>query len=383
MTAPDPQPEARRSLIGRTLRRRWLPILAVSALASAALIAGVIRVFPPVYRASSLLRVDPSITDLYKIGTQGESLDSFLQTQVQLLASPNVLTAAGTDPRAAALPRIQAAGDVVLELRKAIHVAILPGTSLIEVSMTSPSADEAAVLVNAVIGAYLDSSVEWSDGMARGQIKNLENYLVDLKNQSDELERKWRGLVAQGEVGPIARPTGLVNADHRKRVEEKLIDNDLRKIEALSELESLRHRGAGAPPAVQVEMLEARIDLAVVLDRNLRAKLDSAGEEGVSRKRATDEVDVALTRDQLTTLKEMRDTVARRLDQLKFEARGEARVRAVDTAVPPARPIGPAYRPWLIGAIPFAALFAAFFLFAGVEALAGPTATAKAGTPGE
>ena len=79
------------------------------------------------------------MNDIFGVRPTGEHLDPFLQTQVQLITSPNVLTAAGTNPKVAALPRIQTAGDVVQELRKVITVGVVPGTYLIEVSMSSPN----------------------------------------------------------------------------------------------------------------------------------------------------------------------------------------------------------------------------------------------------
>ena len=59
---------------------------------------------------------------------------------------------------------------------------------------------EAATLVNAVIDAFIEANDEWSEGMTQTQIKNLEGYRIDLKNQTDDLERRWKDLVARGDV---------------------------------------------------------------------------------------------------------------------------------------------------------------------------------------
>jgi len=449
------QPESAPSPISlrvafRGARRYWWLVLALWAVGSAGLGTGIWLKIRPTYRANSLLRVEPSTTDLYKMGTQGETLDAFLQTQVQLISSANVLTAAGTNPKATALARIQTAGDVVMELRKAIQVAILPGTYLIEVSMTSTSANEAAVLVNAVVGSFVDSNVEWSDGMTRGQIKNLENYLVDLKNQSDDLERKWRELVRHGEgahmvtispkaaatkpgaaaaAEPAGNPLTSLSYERYLQIQANLFDVSIELATAEASLEAAKRaadnavkhptatldsarvaqaieRGLKADPELArltLQLREAQSKLANVRrvsrsggdpaekaaqrkiadvsalvkevrdekTKQVRSDIETSGgaldperetretEAKVvalrtrqaalkaefdklkltKKQEATDEVDIILIRDNRENLKAMQDTVARRLEQLKFESRGEARIRAVNDAVAPRQPI--------------------------------------------
>ena len=78
--------------------------------------------------------------------------------------------------------------------------SVIPDTYLIEVSMISDDSYEAAILVNAVVDAFIKSNEEFTDGMSKTQIKSLDNYLSDLKNQTDELEVKWKELVAKGDL---------------------------------------------------------------------------------------------------------------------------------------------------------------------------------------
>ena len=111
----------------RGARRYWWLVLMLWVVGSAGLGAAIYLKVKPTYRAISLLRVDPSATDLYGVRAGGEQLDTFLQTQVQLITSPNVLTAAGTNPKAAGLPRIQTAGDVVSSCARSITVGVIAG----------------------------------------------------------------------------------------------------------------------------------------------------------------------------------------------------------------------------------------------------------------
>ncbi len=449
------QPEAAPSPISirvalRGARRYWWLLLALWTVGSAGLGLVVYMNVKPSYRATSLLRVDPSGQDLYNIRAPGESLDGFLQTQVQLITSPNVLTAAGTNPRAAVLEKIQTAGDVVLELRKAIQVAILPGTYLIEVSMYSPSANEAATLVNAVVDAFIEANVEWSDGMTRNQIKNLETYLGDLKNQTTEMERQWKDLVAKGEGGQIVvneatsktkagakagagetmtnsqismsveqlhrlrqqlmevaleltvveawlttarqteqAPRDIAASPDQARMEGALkrkldIDPELHSASSKYRAARAKHtdvlrktRQTGDPAATLAEkqadealqayrtlfaakkeefteILQSHTGVAGDPDRELREKeaqaqvlrvRKAAIESEISKlrienkKNATDDVEITLIKKHLEDVQAMHETVFRRLEQLRFEARGEARIRPVNAAVPPGKPI--------------------------------------------
>jgi capsular exopolysaccharide synthesis family protein len=405
----------------------------------------------PSYKALSLLRVDPTVTDLYNVRGGSDNLDPYLQTQVQLITSPNVLTAAGTNPKAAVLERIQKAGDVVQELQKAVLVTVRPGTYLIEVAMTSPNGYEAATIVNAVVDAFMDANNEWSDGMTRQQIKNLEQYQIDLKNQTDELERKWMALAAKGDldVGPgvarreepttkgdpnapktVASPVESTNRasitieEYRQirhelnaveidlaqaqawlaaakaaakngkkeakeasaagdqaqidnqvkrrfqldpevsqllgeiqRADDKLADakraardttNDAAVMANKRKLEGLVGRynklwdvkepivremilsggdGKSLSPDQEVKEAEAGVTKLLAKQALLKAKYEKLDLK--NKTMATDAVQIALIQDGRDTLKSMTDAVTRRLEQLKYEAKGEARIKPV------------------------------------------------------
>jgi succinoglycan biosynthesis transport protein ExoP len=416
---------------------------------SASIGIGIYLNVKPNYRAMSLLRVDPSVTDLYDVRRGGEILDPYLQTQVQLITSPNVLTAAGTNPKASVLERIQKAGDVVQELRKAVSVSVIPNTYLIEVSMTSPNNYEAATLVNAVVDSFMEANSEWSDGMTRVQIKNLELYSIDLKNQTDELDRKWKNLAGKGDLdiqlsgdrkkdetgavkpeqGPgrasitieeykqvrkdleavnlelaekeawlttakaavlkasknavpsndsslldkqverkfqfdpevIALASELMKArnklDEHRRVIAKPGDPAeraaQRKLETLNaqykrlwESKSLAFReeielgtGPGMDPDREVNEVRGAVTRLKARQDVLKRKFDSLDVK--NRTMATDAVDIELIRDERSTLREMQEAVIRRLEQLRFEAKGEARIRPVNQggAMVPGRPV--------------------------------------------
>ena len=449
----SPQPESAPSPISirvalRGARRYWWLVLALWAVGSAGIGAVIYKKVQPQFRAESLLRVEPSTKALYDAsGT--ENIEAFLQTQVDLIKSANILTAAGTAPEAARLERIQTAGDVVLELRRAIIVAIRPGTYLIEVSMQSPSAIEAATLVNAVVRAFNESNVEWSNGQTRNQIKNLETYLGELKNQSTELERQWKDIVARGggstvvSVMPQAKATSKVAAepaaggeqsltvDHFLQLQKDKLDITVRISEveqSIAEAKRVEQQGprGGESSSLNPERINAAINSRIAADAELnsikaqmlaaKSKVDKVKraarqggdpaerealrsydswnskfrEEYASRsarireelespagvagdpdreireleaehsklkfrktaideqlaklevkkgKQATDDVEIQLIIQHHSDLAGMQESVLRRLEQMKYESRGENRIRTVQDAVAPGKPI--------------------------------------------
>jgi uncharacterized protein involved in exopolysaccharide biosynthesis len=459
----------RPGLLRRTLRRHWGKILAVWLLGSLGVGYLVYVNVKPTYRALSLLRVDPEKQDLYNTRDKGDDLASFIQTQMQLITSPNVLTAAGTNRNAAMLPRVQKSGDVVQELRNAIKVAVIPNTYLIEVSMTSHDGYEAAVIVNAVVGAFEEANSEWSNGMTRVQIQNLEGYNVDLRNQMEDLERKWKTLAAKGnlEVGDPNKDFARMNitAEEYRAIQKQLNDVRLELAQAQAWLttakDAIKKTGKAAEPdeqaliedqvkrrfgldpeviALKTEMLEARSKLdetrrvstqpgnpaetrakrklddlttrwntlwearSPVIRKEIELGGEDAGREIAeasttvsklqarqvslktqfdlldvkNRDQSTDAVEIALIQDQRQTLKGMQDQVVRRLEQLRYEARGEARIRPVNPngAMVPTRPISD-NRMTILAYTPLVMLIVSLGLFVGIEARSDPDAASE------
>jgi succinoglycan biosynthesis transport protein ExoP len=436
----------------RGARRYWWLVLMLWMVGSALIGVAVYLNVKPSYRALSLLRVDPSVTGIFQDRSGSDALDPFLQTQVQLITSPNVLTAAGTNQKVAVLERIQKAGDVVQELRKAVMVSVVPGTYLIEVSVTSANAYEAATIVNAVVDSFIDANSEWSDGMTRAQIKNLEQYNVDLGNKTDELERKWKNFAAKGDldlptggdrkkddtgiatrqepgvnrssitieqykrvydekhhvglelaeaqalltaakaaankVGPTA-DTGdqqsVIDAQisRRLKIDPEIVASARQVMDARNKLEAhqriavqtydpalkaaklkiagleaqykqlyeskslaLREEmelgtgdGKGFNPRREVDDAEVTVQKLLAKQAMLKKQFDEVVLKNANQ--ATDAVEVALIQDERKTLKGMQEAIIRRLEQLRYEAKGEARIRPVNPngAMVPGRPI--------------------------------------------
>jgi polysaccharide biosynthesis transport protein len=431
----------------RGARRYWWLVLMLWVVGSAGIGAAIYMKVKPSYKAYSLLRAEPSSNSIFGVDTNAEAFDMFLNTQVQLITSPNVLTAAGTNPKVAAIGRVRIAGDVVQELRKSVGVIIVPNTYLIEVSMTSPEPWETQVIVNAVVDAFLETNSEWSDGMNKNQIKNLEIYLRDLQTKTDDLERRWKVLVEKGDLdsrsledfknqkttkgddGESNRSSITIEEfkgvrhdmlqtrydlaeaeawlataklaaskvgndsstgedqvrlekgiERRFRQDREVIEVATQMMTAKNKLEDMRRViNQGGDPAERLakkklEGLRARYDqLWKSKSRQFREEMEGgpSGEGGdreireaqsrvdklkvrqktlqeqydqlafINSRQAIDQVEIHLILDERANFKSMQEQITRRLEQLKFESKGETRIRLVNPtgAMLPSRPI--------------------------------------------
>ncbi len=236
----------------RASRRYWWLILALWTVGSAGIGAGVYLKVRPMYRALSWLRVEPNIIDLYG-GSTHEGAESFMQTHVALIKSPNVLSAAAVDEKVMAWPRIQAAGDAQQELGRMIQVAIQPGTRIIEVSMTSQSPDEAAVMVNAVVDKFLDANRGWASGASKDQIDKLTDYKTKLDTDINKTTEELRVRTARISKAPVLVARPQLDADGKPaKADPAAVDWDV----------NAYHQMLKECSAVKMELLTAEASLA-------------------------------------------------------------------------------------------------------------------------
>ena len=140
----------------RVIAHHWWKILAIWAVLTAGLVFAINKRVKPTYESSSLLRIEPANRDLFNLGlNSAEAFDPFLQTQVELIRSPNVLSAALTNKKVATTTLVREAKDPESELRSQLQVGIMAGTYLIRVALTSLEPEDGPVIVNEVVARYI------------------------------------------------------------------------------------------------------------------------------------------------------------------------------------------------------------------------------------
>jgi len=232
----------------RALTRHWWQILLLWATATGAICYVVATKVRPLYESSSMLSVTPSRQNPFGDGGSGENIDRYMETQITLVNSSNVLSHALSNPRVAAQPSLQNVPDAEGELRRSIQPTVQPGTYLMRVSMKSGDPLECATLVNAVVQSYLGAADEWSHGSTNSQIKRIESYQRQLLDQANEKESELMRLATKGNItlegvpdtaitqnSPTSVKRNPVTIEKYKEVQNKLFELtiDLGKAEAV------------------------------------------------------------------------------------------------------------------------------------------------------
>ena len=235
-------------LLTRALKRHWWQALLLWVVGSAAFMALAYYKIKPTYDAYAQLRVEVGDTIVVGQGSNSQvDFQQYIQSQVKLVATPPVLTAAlGKHPELVNFPLLRGVADPEDELRKALRVGMEKGTNLIQVEMSSPVPGEAAEFVNAIVDAYIQSATSTYDASTQKQIERLQVL-------NDEQQKNVQRL--RSDVESLQKKLGLsdtdalkdrnsVSADNYRRLSEQLMGVELRRIELKARLDQTREESA-------------------------------------------------------------------------------------------------------------------------------------------
>lgn len=161
----------------RGLIRHWWRILGLSILVSLPLVYAIYYVIEPKYEAVGVLQVQPLQPSLYSASTGNgdrDYADNYLQTQLNLINSREVLTKVATSPQVSNLPLIKNSEDYFVDLGDALSVSAIKDTFLIRVALESYDRNEAFVIVQAVIQAYMEKIGKYGQAINIAQKKRLQ-----------------------------------------------------------------------------------------------------------------------------------------------------------------------------------------------------------------
>ena len=135
----------------------------------------------PKYEAFSTLRIEPTKPELFGPAIRDPGRDNFqpyMETQRNLILTDRVLDAALADRAVQSLPMLRETdtADPKVELRKRIHVDIIPGTYLIRVSYSSDDSNEAFAVVKSVVDSFMQQHREFNlgdTGFIEGSVRRL------------------------------------------------------------------------------------------------------------------------------------------------------------------------------------------------------------------
>jgi polysaccharide biosynthesis transport protein len=199
-------PQVSPQVILRGINRHWWRILLLWLVVSTPLAYVIYLLFEPTYEAFSLLQVEPTKEFLFTISSQNladmRAYEPYLLTQVRLITSDRVLDAAlSTDPKIAKLPMIKQSEDPKVDLRKQMVVGIVDRhTYLIRVALASGDPEEAAMIVNAVVDAYMAMHTAYHRSANKALHQSLDDELDKLTGEILAKKAELKGLVENGNV---------------------------------------------------------------------------------------------------------------------------------------------------------------------------------------
>jgi uncharacterized protein involved in exopolysaccharide biosynthesis len=167
----------------------WLLILALLA-GGAAAVAWRSGLLGKRYTAVARLlveRCEPHVLSQAAEKYDPDEFENYRETQIELFKSPYVLTAALRNPKVKGQPSIERADaqhNAVEWLEKHISVECPnPRSGVLTVSLTSSDPQEAAVLVNAVVEAYVNEVINADRQRRRERLSDLQQIAAEKENE--------------------------------------------------------------------------------------------------------------------------------------------------------------------------------------------------------
>jgi polysaccharide biosynthesis transport protein len=238
----------------QALRRRWvLAVGAGLACAAAAASAAWVLMPPAKYTAHAMLRVASNHPNLvFNTHGDGTAYATYQRTQIILMKSRSVLTAALRDPKIAARPTVKEQYDPAEWLEKELAIDFPSGSEVLQVGLSGERPEDIAALVNAVVDSYLKNVVDRENLGRHDRFDNLtkvfNKYQADLEAKRKEL-RTLAESVGTDDKQTLALQQQL-GLEQVARTKAELQDLRSKKREAEIELALLEARNQPAAPGV-------------------------------------------------------------------------------------------------------------------------------------
>jgi hypothetical protein len=315
---------SRHGVLRRALRGRGWWFAIQWAVISAALTCAAYLQIKPVYESATCFRIEP-LKRLIE-GPRVEDAANFamhLETQAQVIASPNVLSAALQNPKVATSARYAKNIDAPSELRKDLRVEVIPGTHLIRISVATESPVESANVANAVLDAYLKTSEGWTFEETMFEAKRLKELKQEYTKKVEDLRNEIRVLVVRM-AGPddVRSSNGpAMSKERRERLLAQLDGALVARTMAEARIEALRARILRKPSAAtrredQIEDLEIEVEANRTLEKAIKTQLpvDPPSEPATS-------LAIEYARIDLQQAQGLLDIVNKQLNELEYETR--------------------------------------------------------------
>jgi capsular exopolysaccharide synthesis family protein len=183
------------------LRRHWL-VGIVLGIICAVVVGGLTWYFlPNDYTATALIRVslrqERLVFDSKERPLQHD-YEIYKNTQLQLLMSPFVLSAALRNPKIGSLEIVRTEEpDPITWLREELWVSFPSDAEIMQVSLSERNQVEVKELVNAIVDAYLVEIVQAEENQRRRRLTELDRVFADKENETRRKRASLKGLAEQ------------------------------------------------------------------------------------------------------------------------------------------------------------------------------------------
>jgi capsular exopolysaccharide synthesis family protein len=309
----------------KALRRRWLLAAAAALLLSAPL--GVAAwFFAPASKDSvrMLIHVPPPKPQFVPLGEPQPDLLNHQRTQVALIKTRFVLSAALRDPKVAGLSVFLPGMDPVEWLEQQVRADFTLAPEVLRIEMSGPKSEELKVLVNALGNTYVREIVDQEVTRRQERLRKLQ----EIRGRFDEQVRNSRAeqhkIEAEVARDPSARALTLQFVQQQlSAVQRELIqtEQDIRRTRLLLETE----KAAAAKGVAVVPVPETAVDAAVKQHPSVKALA-----EEVQRLQKDIELNLAQAvrgEDEplVRELRRKQDVAKKALDEQKVKVRPEVR----------------------------------------------------------
>jgi capsular exopolysaccharide synthesis family protein len=245
----------------------WKVALPLALLLGALSTAAILHFFVPRYRASAWIQINDHTPYLaYETPESEFQAERYVQTQIELLRGPLVLSSVLSMPQIAALSEFAENQNPVDWLSHQIDVSPVGQSQLYQVSYVGPTPDGAALIVNAVVDQYFDLTDQNESARTHRIVDLLEEEKarrqVDVEKLKERMQSLRQEIVGTDAFGAAASPeTGLMMRSIdllRSRLTEAEVDAKVRAAELQAQNELMARRTTTIPDSV-VDM-EARDD---------------------------------------------------------------------------------------------------------------------------
>lgn len=178
--------------IKRLIRLQLLPMILIAAVIAIPTVALVWLLVPVTYSASAQIHYQVDTATLIDSDTLNrDQLTRYMNDQVRLVTSATILSRVKQQVDVAKIPWVAAAVGDLEPLRKTIDARIIPGTNMLDITVTADASAHARSIINAVIQEY-KSEVATKKGEETTQA--LATLREDMQAKSADLEEKEREI---------------------------------------------------------------------------------------------------------------------------------------------------------------------------------------------